>query len=101
MGLSATNPYYLTSADDLNVIGDPITVGDAGVATIITAGGDRRLPERNLVEIVEAVGGTAGIGEEFVAGASRRNRRNRSKPSGDIAGDFGINRVFQPLVSAV
>ena len=44
-----------------------------------------RAPEPDIIELIEPIGGTAGIGQEFVALAGRRNGWDRTKPGCQIA----------------
>src|SRR4029079_14897113 len=60
-------PCRLSSlpADDGDVVARPARIGHAGL--LGGAFSDRRLPERDLVEVVVTVGGAARIAEKLVA----------------------------------
>src|SRR5262245_3896416 len=70
-------------AEDGNVVFGPLRVGHA--LAFLLAFGRRRAPEPNLVEIVEAVGGAAGIGQKVVAFAGSGHRRKRDGPGSTSA----------------
>src|SRR5262249_41608295 len=85
--------------EDGDVILCPLRVGHAG--TFLLAFGSRRAPEPDLIEILEAVGGAAGVGQKLVAFARGGYRWHRPEPGGQVALQFGAQRVLKPLIGAV
>src|SRR5262249_34421535 len=65
-------------AENGDIVLGPLRVGHA--FALLLAFGSRRTPEPDLVEILETIGGTAGVGQELVAFASRGHRRHGPKP---------------------
>src|SRR5690349_6956693 len=72
----------------------PGLVIDAGpaVAAIL----DRRLPEVELVEKIDAVGGAAAVAQQLLALAGRRHRRDAAEPGRDIGLGLRLQRVLEP-----
>lgn len=90
----------LSAADDAYVGFNPFAVGHT-IASARGAFSGRRAPEPNVIELIETVGRTASIGEQFITLTSRRHRRHGTEPSGKIALKLGVQRPFKPFVSAV
>src|SRR5262245_35710080 len=86
-------------AEDGNVVFGPLRVGHA--LALLLAFGRRRAPEPNLVEIVVAVGGAAGISQKLIALAGRWHRWHRAEPGGEIALQFRIQGMLEPLIGTV
>src|SRR5205085_6761985 len=58
-------------------------------------------PEPDLVEIPIAIGFAARIGQELIALAGGRHRRNRAEPGRDIALKLGLERMVEPQIGAI
>src|SRR5258706_9658706 len=86
----------LPSADDRDVVGDPLVVGNALAS--VAAVGDRRPPEADRVEVSGAVGLAAVLPEERVAATGRRHRRHRSEPGREIPLSLRGNGMLEPAV---
>src|SRR5689334_11838664 len=85
--------------EDGNVILCPSRVGHA--SALLFAFGGRRAPEPDLVEILETIGGAAGVGQKLVAFASCGHRRHRPEPGGKVTLQLGVQRMLEPLIGAV
>src|SRR5438094_8712711 len=77
----------------------PLGVGDA--VTLLLAFCSRRAPEPDLIEIAEAVGLAAAVGEQGISLAGRRHGGHRSEPGGDVALKLRLERMIEPHISAV
>src|SRR5262245_58965208 len=82
-----------------DVILCPLRVGHA--RALFFAFGGRCAPEPDLVEMLEAVGGTAGIGQKLVAFAGARHRGHRPEPSSKVTLQLRAQRMLEPLIGAV
>ena len=79
----------------------PIGIRNADITTVITAGGNGRLPELDLFEVFKTIDLATFVSQQFITCASGWSHRDRAKPSSDITLHFRINRVFDPLVGAI
>src|SRR4029077_9361041 len=82
-----------------DIVRDPAVVGDA--SRLGGALGDRSLPELDAAEIVVAVGLASVVGEKRVAFAGGGDRRQRTKPSRDVALYLRLNGVQKPQIGAI
>src|SRR5579863_7005473 len=87
------------SALDRQIGAGPVLVRHASPSA--AAVGDRRLPEADLVEIVDAIGLAASVAEERVALAGCRHHGNAAEPGGEVTLELGRKGMLQPHVGAV
>src|SRR5690606_3681810 len=83
-----------------DIVGYPAVIRHA-LVPLRGAFGGRRLPELDLVEIIEPVGLAALVAKQFIALAGSRHHRNRPEPRGQITLYLGLERMFHPHVGAV
>src|SRR4051794_29262505 len=57
-------------ANHREIAGGSFVVGNADITTIITASGNGCLPELDFLEVIKAVGGAAGVSQQFITLAS-------------------------------
>ena len=70
-------------ADDPHIGFNPFAVWNAAALSCAAFSG-WGAPEPDIIELFIPVGGTAGIGQQFIARARGWNSRNRAKPGREV-----------------